>query len=58
MKEIYDKDLKGPSKIATQHYVNTGGHSIPNASKTVVGGIKVVLVGTVLYMSNDGTSPV
>jgi hypothetical protein len=32
-----------------------GGGSIPNASSTVVGGIKVRLDGTTLYITNDGS---
>lgn len=32
-----------------------GGGAIPNASPTVVGGLKVRLDGTTLYMTNDGS---
>src|SRR5690606_3969709 len=45
---------QGTNTIHIEH-PGGGGGSIPNASSTVVGGIKVRLDGTTLYITNDGS---
>ena len=36
---------------------NANNYILPNADSTVVGGLKVRLDGSTLYITNDGTNP-